>query len=151
MKKQTLSVTRLLQRMWEVADTLDEIKKELLSRRGPALRVTFYHREDFSFIKYIWNDKYYGCSDNKDKHYEYVYELNSEGIHFVAFDERKKGGLWYESSRNWSSSGHENAMRLIDVPNNCPPNQKLSMYAFHQEKIREHFAAIPAWAIVVMH
>lgn len=147
--KNTPTVSRLLRRLEEALIKIDRLDSILKHRASVAFSVTFIHSQDLTLKKVKWSDSYDASENPKDAHYEYTYEVTSRGIHFTGFSEKKVGGNWWETSRCWYSSGDESSMRMIDVPNLPPPTFKGTMYIFHQEKIRETLAALPAWATVV--
>ena len=145
MKTKTLSVTKLLQRVSSIFDTLDSIRKMVDEKNKAAFSVRFVHNKDLVLIRTEWSDRYNQGSTKADWFRAYRYEIKSDGIHFTSFEEHAEGTPWYSNRRSWED-GNEESIPLVQVPNNPPPGYK-SMYLFHQEKIRETLSALPAWAI----
>lgn len=149
-KKEKLpTASRLLQRVSDVFEAIDLIRKELKRKQAEAFSVTFYHIADRTLLKTQWSDQYYGASDYKNVAFTYTYSIGSNGIHFKGYAEHNPTNYFARSKRSWYNSGDESSMSLMDVPNIPPPNYKgTSMYIFHQEKIKETLSALPAWAIL---
>ena len=151
MSKTTPSVTKLLQKAAEIFSKVEAIEKYIANNaRTKGFSVTFMHDINRNLVFTKWSDVYYGSLEQKHKetHYEYSYNVDSNGIHFTYFSEKKLEGAWYETLRSWHiGGGYEPSMRLVDVPNYPPPSYKGTMYTFHQEKIKETLSMLPAWAI----
>lgn len=146
--KQNLSVTKLLQRVWECMDNIEVIAKRIKEQKQAGFTVEFHHDKDLNLIHTGWSDQY-NPHDGKNSWLIYRYEITSKGIHFLSFEEKEVGKpVWSQSVRYWSSSTQTNCS-LISVPNKSPDPTK-SMYTLHQEKIREALSILPAWAIAVM-
>lgn len=131
-----------------MADDISLIAKKVESGRGLGLHVYFYHKPDLSLSFTKWSDRY-DSHDGKGDQFIYCYEITSKGIHFISFEEKEISlPTWSAPVRYWSS-GHQVNCSLLSVPNKGPVGS-VSMYLFHQEKIRETLSALPAWAIAVM-
>ena len=149
--KQKPTASRLLQKVSQVFDNIEAIRKSIDRKNASAFSVTFYHDSSRNLIGSQWSDQFYGASDlHKDATYIYVYEITSRGISFRGFTERDPAkDNWWSDKRSWYAGGSETSMALIAVPNLPPCNSKTkTMYLYHQEKIKETLSALPAWAIL---
>lgn len=147
--KQPPSVSRILSKVSEIFDTLDLIKRRIERDNSLKLSVTFYHDKDLNLVGVKWADQYYPKEDSdrwEGAEYSYTYELDSRGISFASYERRGKGD-WWNPEDTYHQGGNCN-LSLLAVPNKYKPEK--TMYLFHQEKIREHFSAIPAWATAVV-
>jgi len=153
LKKPIPTATKLLYAVQELVNNFSRFTQMVeQAKKQAGLRVTFYHDADLKLVYTQWHDRH-GVNTldiTKNSTHQYNYEITSTGINFVGYSERDPSEVWYKTKRSWSMSGYENDMTLLAVPNKGPTPDK-SMYVFHQEKIRETFTILPAWAIACMH
>lgn len=145
--KQPPSVTKLLQKVDAICSIIENLREFIREAKQQGLTVSFYHGPDRKFIGASWSDRFDNIKPDGAA-LEYTYKVTSSGIHFISFLEKDTAATWWSSKRYWYSSGESKDCSLSSVPNTGPDGYR-SMYLFHQEKIRETLAALPAWAICV--
>ena len=149
--KQPLTVTKLLRKVDEMFSIMESLKKSLEHKNKAAFTVKFYHNNRI-LVATRWSDTYGTYPDDKSWTESYEYEITSRGIHFHSYSIKELDQVSWQS-RDWymSHGDEQNSIHFISIPNDGPPNQKLTMYSFHQEQIRQALSTLPAWAICVMN
>jgi hypothetical protein len=150
MAKQTRTVTRVINLIYELHGMISNIDRLVKDRYTGKFIVTFYHDSDRNLLCMRWSDRHYGHEQSfidiqKKTKFTYVYSISSNGIHFESFAITEYENYWLKDVDYWGKD--RETMPLIRVPGPAMYPGK-TMYIFHQEKIRETLSEIPAWAIV---
>lgn len=152
MKKQSPSVTTLIQKTWQIFEDIKRIREYVDIRNKALLTVSFRHDSARNLIDIKWSDQYYGADDTQGIVHVYTYEITSKGIHFKTYEELDPTKTYWQASvKSWSVNG-DSTLTLMQVPNSpCPNFPKETMYLYHQRLIKETLSALPAWAIVCVN